>query len=263
MYKKTKSRSRYNKTRGFSRSSTQELSPRESELHEHQEEDGEQMSQMLMPTMRHQEGSRYPMKYKVNIDPNVKITQDFLKMPHIIQVRGDFCEEMAEDFAHSFNAAENTGQEIIPIVIDSLGGDIYALNAMIDTIHTSTVPVATIVVGKAMSAGAVLLTCGTPGLRFAAPNSTIMIHSAWESGISGNADEVMIEAEELNRLNKKLLQLISTNCGHDKNYFGSIMSAKKNTNWFINPKEALKHNIVNHIRIPEYSVCVKMTVEFK
>jgi len=227
------------------------------------EENEEEMTNSIIPVIRHQEGTRFPMKCRVDIDPNVRITTDYLRMPHVVQVRGDFTDELAEDFANAFNTAENTGQEIIPIVIDSYGGDVYALMSMIDTISACSVPVATIVVGKAMSAGAVLLTCGSPGLRFAAPMSTVMIHSAWESGISGNADEVKVGAEELMRLNKKLLHLMSTNCGHAKEYFSGIMNGKKNTDWFISPKDALKHNIVNQIRIPEYNVSVKMKVEFK
>lgn len=208
------------------------------------------------------EGPRYPMKVKVEIDPNVKITVDSLKLPQIIQVRGEFSEEMAEDFATNFHNAENTGQEIIPIVIDSYGGDVYALLSMIDIIKNSSVPVATIVVGKAMSAGAVLLSCGTDGMRYASPNSTIMIHSAWQTGISGNAEEVRVNAEELMRVNKKLLEVLSKNCGHPKDYFHSLMLQNKNTDWFLQPKEAIKHNIVNHIKIPQYNIKVSMEAIF-
>lgn len=203
------------------------------------------------------------MKCKVTIDPKVRVPAEVLQLPHVVQVRGEFCEEMAEDFANAMNAAENTGQEVVPVVIDSYGGDVYALLSMIDTIHACSVPVATIVTGKAMSAGAVLLSCGAEGLRFAAPNATIMVHSAWESGLSGNADQVKVGADELNRLNQKILEVMSRNCGHDKNYFHKIMVQKKNTDWYLNAKEAVKHGLVNHVRLPEFNVNVKMTVEFK
>lgn len=229
------------------------------------EEEIEQVESEMQNTIlfKHPEGTRYPMKCKVEIDPNVRVTNEFLRLPHIVQVRGEFNEETAEDFANAFNAAENTGQEIIPIVIDSYGGDIYALMSMIDIIQASSVPVATIVTGKAMSAGAVLLTCGTEGYRFAAPNSTIMIHSAWETGLSGNAEEVKVGADELMRLNKKILEIMSKNCGQEKEYFHKTMVQKKNTDWFLQAKEALKHNIVNHIRVPEFNVSVKMHTVFK
>lgn len=221
------------------------------------------MQNLMVPMIRHPEGTRYPMKCKVTIDPKVRIPAEVLQLPHVVQVRGEFSEETAEDFANAFNAAENTGQEIIPVVIDSYGGDIYALMSMIDVIQASSVPVATIVTGKAMSAGAALLTCGAEGLRFAGPNATIMIHSAWETGLSGNADEVKVGADELMRLNKRVLEIMSKNCGHDKDYFHKVMVQKKNTDWYLQPKEALKHNIVNEVRVPEFEVAVKMVVEFK
>lgn len=227
------------------------------------EEEGHDMPVMMSPMMRHPEGTRYPMKCKVTIDPKVRVPAEVLQLPHVVQVRGEFCEEMAEDFANAFHAAENTGQAIIPVVIDSYGGDVYALMSMIDVIESSSVPVATIVTGKAMSAGAALLTCGTEGLRFAAPNATIMIHSAWESGLSGNADEVKVGADELMRLNKRVLEIMSKNCGHDKEHFQKLVAQKKNTDWYLQPKEALKHKIVNAVRLPEFNVEVKMHVEFK
>lgn len=226
-----------------------------------EEQQGEEMSNTIL-TPKYPEGTRYPIRFKVDIDPQVRITQEYLKLPHIVQVRGDFCEEMAEEFATAFHLAENTGQEIIPIVIDSYGGDVYALMSMIDVISNCKVPVATIVTGKAMSAGAVLASCGTEGYRFCGPNATIMIHSAWQTGISGNPDEVKVNSDELIRLNKRILEILSKNCGHQKDYFFKIMSDKKNIDWFIQPKDALKHNIINHIKLPEFSIQVKMSVNF-
>jgi len=211
------------------------------------------------------DNSRLAIKCRTKLDPSLKISNvsEVLKMPQVVQVRGEFNEESAEEFANAFHTAEGTGQGIVPIVIDSYGGDIYALLSMIDIIQASSVPVATIVMGKAMSAGAVLASCGTEGLRFASPHSTIMIHSAWEAGISGNADEVKVNAEELMRLNRKVLEILSVNCGHPKDYVHKIMNAKKNTDWFLSPREAKRHNIVNEIRIPEFHLEIISKVEFR
>jgi ATP-dependent Clp protease, protease subunit len=211
------------------------------------------------------DSTRFPIKCVTKIDPSIKVSSasDIIKLPQIVQVRGEFSEETAEEFANAFHVAENNGQPVIPIVIDSYGGDIYALLSMIDIIQASSVPVATIVTGKAMSAGAVLLSCGHEGMRFASPHATIMIHSAWESGISGNADEMKVNAEELMRLNHKVLEIMSLNCGHGKDYYTKIMNQKKNTDWFINSKEAKKHNLINNIRIPEFHIEVTSKTEFK
>lgn len=207
--------------------------------------------------------NKSPLKIKTKIDPKLKISSlgDALKLPQIVQVRGEFTEDMASDFASSFHSAEQTGQPIIPIVIDSYGGDVYALLSMIDIIKTSKAKVATIVLGKAMSAGAFLASCGTEGLRFMSPHSTLMIHSVSSGGV-GNVDEMKINVNEQIRLNKKVMEILSTNCGHPKKYFEEIMDEKKN-DWYVTPQEAKKHNLVNEVRIPEFFVEITAKVEFK
>ena len=209
------------------------------------------------------ESPRFPLKIKVESDSASNVSLETIKIPQVVQIRGEITEATAEEFATAFHQAENNGQDLIPIVIDSFGGDVYAMLSMVDIIKNSTIPVATIVVGKAMSAGAVLLSCGAEGMRFASPNSTIMIHSAWETGISGNAEEVRVNANELMRINKKILEIMSKNCGHHKDYFYNIMTENKNTDWFLNPKEAQKHKIINSVKIPEYKIRVSTEISFK
>jgi len=209
------------------------------------------------------EEHKSPIKVKAKIDNKLKVQNigDILKLPQVVQVRGEFTEEMASDFAASFHAAENSGQSIIPIVIDSYGGDVYALLSMVDIIEASSCKVATIVMGKAMSCGAFLLTCGDEGLRFASPHATILIHSA-SGGAFGNVDEMKINVKELVRVNKKIMEIMSGNCGHKKDYFEKLMAQKK-SDWFMNPVEAKKHNIINEIRIPEFHVEIASKIEFK
>lgn len=208
--------------------------------------------------------TRSPLKTSVDIDPRIKVVNptDLLRMPEVVQLRGDFTEEMAEEFAHNFNMAEASGQEVIPIIIDSYGGDVYALMGIIDIIRASKAKIATICLGKAMSAGAVVLSCGHDGLRFASPHSTIMIHSA-SGGAFGTAEEVKVNTKELMRVNNKLLEIMSVNCGHKKDHFLKLLHSKKNTDLYLTPAEAKKHKIVNEIRIPEFEISVKATVNFK
>ena len=87
-----------------------------------------------------------------------------------------FDEKSAQEFSEKMSDAHNTGQPVIPIVIDSYGGQVYALMTMISAIKHSEVPIATIVEGKAMSCGAVLFTFGETGMRYMDPDATLMIH---------------------------------------------------------------------------------------
>jgi ATP-dependent Clp protease, protease subunit len=71
-------------------------------------------------------------------------------LPVVVRVN-KFDEKAAEDFSRSVARAQNTGQPVLPIIIDSYGGQVYSLMSMISDIQHSRLPVATIVQGKAMS----------------------------------------------------------------------------------------------------------------
>ena len=86
-----------------------------------------------------------------------------------------FDEDSAADFANKMAMAHNTGQGVIPIVIDSYGGQVYSLMSMISNIKAAELPIATIIEGKAMSCGAILFSFGTQGYRFMDPDATVMI----------------------------------------------------------------------------------------
>src|SRR6185436_15830041 len=108
---------------------------------------------------------------------NVPQDQEVLeKISNIVCVRGEIDDDRVKEFDEAICKCLRNGQEIIPIIIDSYGGSVDSMNAMIDIIDSIEIPVATICLGKAMSAGAMLLACGDEGLRFASPTSRVMIH---------------------------------------------------------------------------------------
>jgi len=108
------------------------------------------------------------MKYKFRVSPLLK-EYELRRNPIIIHVN-EFNDKSAKEFSQSMAIAHNTGQKVIPIVIDSYGGEVYSLMNMISEIKSATLPVATIVQGKAMSCGAVLFTFGTEGKRYMDPD---------------------------------------------------------------------------------------------
>lgn len=181
--------------------------------------------------------------------------------PVVIRVN-EFDKDSAKEFAQQMSMAQSTGQTVIPIVIDSYGGQVYALMSMIDAIKASRVPVATIVEGKAMSCGAVLLTCGAEGMRFAAPHATIMIHEV-STGSFGKVEEIKTDAKEVDRLNDKILKIMAKNIGKDEDYFLEEIHHKKHADWFIEPEEAKEMNLVNHVRMPEMMLTVDVKYKFE
>ena len=108
----------------------------------------------------------------------------------------EFTEFGVKSFKSDFDELNSGLMPIIPIFIDSFGGEIYSLLAMLDIISTATKPVATIALGKAMSCGSILLACGTPKFRFVGPHSTVMIHDAATFSF-GKIEDLKAEIESL------------------------------------------------------------------
>jgi ATP-dependent Clp protease protease subunit len=200
------------------------------------------------------------MKKIYDIDSKLKVKNisDLLEIPVVIRVV-EFEEKDAKEFAEQMNRAHNTGQPIIPIVIDSYGGQVYALKAMMAEIKASKIPVATICMGKAMSCGAVLLTCGAEGMRFMDENSTIMIHDV-SSMHFGKNEELKASAKQTDKLQREIFELMAKNCGHKANYFLKLVHEKAHANWYLDAKSAKKHNIVNHLKIPNFKVKVSLDI---
>ena len=102
----------------------------------------------------------------------------------------------------------------IHLYINSPGGSITDGMAIYDTINYVKCPVSTICVGMAASMGAVLLTSGTKGKRFATPNAEIMIHQPLISGgLSGQATEIKIHADHMVKTREKLNHILSQRTG--------------------------------------------------
>src|SRR6266446_6144712 len=96
----------------------------------------------------------------------------------------------------------------INLYINSPGGMVTAGLAVYDTIQYIRAPLTTICMGMAMSFGAVLLTAGAKGKRFALPNSRVMIHQPLlgGGGLSGQATDIKIEATELVKTKQRLIE---------------------------------------------------------
>src|SRR6202007_3485862 len=100
----------------------------------------------------------------------------------------------------------------INIYINSPGGSVTAGLAIYDTMQFVTCDVATYCVGIAASMGAVLLTAGTKGKRYALPNSDIMIHQV-SGGAQGSASDVERTVEYMFKLKKRLISILAHHTG--------------------------------------------------
>jgi ATP-dependent Clp protease protease subunit len=162
-----------------------------------------------------------------------------------------FEEENAREFTMKlFELESRPDVQIIPIFIDSFGGHVDSFLAMYNAMTACRKPIATVCIGKAMSAGAFLLAQGTKGYRFAAEHSRIMIHES-ASMSYGKVNDLVIEANEISRLNMDVLNLFAkrTKFVTAKNLKHEMMK-RGNADWFMNASSALKMGIVDHIGVP-------------
>ena len=130
----------------------------------------------------------------------------------------------------------------IDIYINTPGGSVTSGLAIYDTMQFVKPDINTYCVGQATSMGAVLLTAGTKGKRFALPHSRIMIHQPW-GGVQGQASDISIQAKEILRLRERIENIISNHTGQPMD------KIKKDTDrdYFMNAEEALKYGLVDDV----------------
>ena len=100
----------------------------------------------------------------------------------------------------------------IQLYINSPGGSVTAGMAIYDTMNYITPPIATVCMGRAASMGAFLLSAGQKGMRYALPNSQVMIHQPL-GGFQGQATDIDIHAREILRMRETLNGLLAKHTG--------------------------------------------------
>ena len=100
----------------------------------------------------------------------------------------------------------------IYLYINSPGGSVTAGMAIYDTMNYITTPIATVCMGRAASMGAFLLSAGQKGMRYALPNSQVMIHQPL-GGFQGQATDIDIHAREILRMRETLNGLLAKHTG--------------------------------------------------
>lgn len=130
----------------------------------------------------------------------------------------------------------------ISFYINSPGGSVTAGMAIYDTMQYIKCDVSTICMGLAASMGAFLLSSGTPGKRYALPNSEIMIHQP-SGGAKGQATDIKIVADHILRTKVKLNKILAENTGKDV----EIIAQDTERDNFMTAEEALEYGLVDKI----------------
>ena len=145
-----------------------------------------------------------------------------------------------------FLESEDPDKEI-SLYINSPGGSVSDGFGIVDTMNYIKCPVTTICVGMAASMGAVLLTCGEKGKRFATPNAEILIHQpligGQGGGISGQATEIKIHADQMIKTREKINKLLSEKTGQPID----VIERDTERDHYMTAQEALEYGLIDGI----------------
>lgn len=172
-----------------------------------------------------------------------------LLQDRIVFISGEVRDEMANAIVAQllFLQAQDPKKEI-SVYINSPGGSVTAGLAIYDTMQFVTCPVATYCIGQAASMGAVLLTAGAKGKRYALPNARIMIHQPL-GGAEGQASDIEITAREILRLKDRLNEILASHSGK------TMKEVVKDTDrdHFMSAEEAKEWGLIDKVLVPENS----------
>jgi ATP-dependent Clp protease, protease subunit len=130
----------------------------------------------------------------------------------------------------------------VHLYINSPGGSVTAGLAIYDTMQYISCDVATYCIGQCASMGAVLLTAGAEGKRFALPNARVMIHQPM-AGSEGTAAEILIHAKEFANIKEKLNGILLKHTGHPLDKIESDTDRDR----FMSAEEAKEYGLIDEV----------------
>lgn len=166
----------------------------------------------------------------------------------IIMLSGEIDDNLANSVVAQLLYLDSINHDTISLYINSPGGSITAGMAIYDTMNYVKSKVSTICIGMSASMAAFLLSCGQKGLRYALPNSEVMIHQPL-GGAQGQATEIKIAAERILKLKEKINRILSKNTGQD------LEKIQNDTerDYFLSADEALDYGLIDKVIEKEQS----------
>ncbi len=138
----------------------------------------------------------------------------FLDMPldpSYLTSQGTICSVIIKSMLYLDNLKRGSD---IHLYINCPGGSVDDTMAIYDTMQFLSSDICTYCIGHAASGGAVILAAGAKGKRYALPNSKIMLHQPW-GGVSGQAADIQIQAEEIIKTKRAINQILAKHTGMD------------------------------------------------
>lgn len=139
----------------------------------------------------------------------------------------------------------------ISLYINSPGGDMTAFFAIHDTMRFLAAPVATICVGQAASAAAVLLAAGEPGRRVVLPNARVLLHQP-HGGAQGQSSDIEIAVREMVEMRERMVQVLVAATGNDE----QRITADLDRDFILRGAQAVDYGVIDQVLSPRAAATV-------
>ncbi|WP_099332200.1 ATP-dependent Clp protease proteolytic subunit [Actinomyces minihominis] len=172
-------------------------------------------------------------------DPYAKLFED-----RIVFLGVQVDDASADDVMAQLLVLESMDTDsLITMYINSPGGSFTAMTAIYDTMQYVRPHIQTVCLGQAASAAAVLLTAGQPGKRLALPNARILIHQPAMDGVQGQASDIQIVADEIDRMRAWMERTISHHTGKPEDEVRRDVERDK----ILTADQAREYGLIDHV----------------
>ncbi|MBV7363932.1 ATP-dependent Clp protease proteolytic subunit [Actinomycetaceae bacterium TAE3-ERU4] len=172
-------------------------------------------------------------------DPYAKLFED-----RIVFLGVQVDDASADDVMAQLLVLESQDPDaMITMYINSPGGSFTALTAIYDTMMYIRPEIQTVCLGQAASAAAVLLAAGSPGKRLALPNARVLIHQPAMEGMRGQASDIEIMADEMDRMRDWLENTLAAHSGRTKEQVSRDIDRDK----ILTAQQALEYGLIDQV----------------
>jgi len=196
----------------------------------------QQVQKMIKQLEIHNQADRYNLQRQITLD-------DMLLDNRIIFLVGAISYERSTEVIMKLLYLDNKNRNSeINLYINSPGGSVDDTMAIYDTIRFVGSPISTYCIGRAQSGAAVILAAGTKGKRHALPHAKIMLHQPW-GGVTGQAADIKIQAEEILKAKQMINELLSKHTGQPVEKIAEETERDR----YMTAKEALEYGLIDEV----------------
>ena len=200
------------------------------------EHPGKNIIKNLEPYNQYGPAGQYQRYRQMSLD-------DMLLENRIVFLIGEISYQRAAEVIMKMLYLDNLKRETeISLYINSPGGSVDDTMAIYDTMRFISSPIATYCIGRAQSGAAIILAAGTKGSRFALPHAKIMLHQVW-GGVSGQAADIKIQAEEILKAKRMINELLAKHTGQPI----EKIAAETERDRYMTAKEAHQYGLIDEV----------------